>query len=69
MGAAFGCLDAMTGGKPDDRRAAADTWGAEAVARIFQREEPVARTTLAGALDAGDGGIFYVVAAPLTLPR
>eukprot|EP00966_Prymnesium_polylepis_P205110 4752421-Prymnesium_polylepis.1 len=36
------------------------------MARIFQSEE---RTTLAGALDATDGGIFYVVAAPLTLPR
>eukprot|EP00966_Prymnesium_polylepis_P316225 7306750-Prymnesium_polylepis.1 len=39
------------------------------MARIFQSEEPVARTTLAGALDASDGGVFYVVAAPLTLPR
>eukprot|EP00966_Prymnesium_polylepis_P000542 12494-Prymnesium_polylepis.1 len=69
MGAAFGCLAAMTGEKPDDRRAAADTWDAEAMARIFQSGEPVARTTLAGALEASDGGILYVVAAPLTLPR
>eukprot|EP00966_Prymnesium_polylepis_P037729 876024-Prymnesium_polylepis.1 len=71
MGAAFGCVDMMTGDKPDDRRAAADTWGAAAMERtlvgvLARSEEPVARTTLAGALDASDGGIFYVVAAPLT---